>query len=151
MLNKVILIGRITNNLEVQKSAKGVEYLSFSIAINRRLNKDQTDFIPCTAFGKTAQVMAQYLSKGSLINIEGSMQQSNYENKQGQKVSKINVIVERMNFIESRNQSTNRAATPKPTVNVDKSFDKPVSVSNSSETEESELRALFDDMDFFNE
>jgi single-strand DNA-binding protein len=148
MLNKVILIGRITNDLDVKKSQSGTEYLSFSLAINRRMNRDKTDFIPCTAFGKTAQVMAQYLSKGSMINIEGSMQQSTYNNKDGQKVSKINVIVERMNFIESKNQSNNRATT---TVNVKKEFDKPVSVSNQSETEETELRALFDDMDFFNE
>jgi single-strand DNA-binding protein len=150
MLNSVILIGRITNDLEIKKSAKGVEYLFFNLAINRRMNKEQTDFIPCTAFGKTAQVIAQYLKKGSLINIEGSIQSSTFQ-KDGKNQTRYNVIVKQINFIESRNASSAAKPAAGKTVNVDKINAAPVSATNNKETEESELRALFDDMDFFNE
>ncbi len=156
MLNRVILIGRITNDLELQTASTGNKYLRFSLAINRPFNRDKTDFINCTAFGNIAENMSKYLSKGSMVNIEGSLQQSRYQTSGGDNVTSYNVVVERMNFIESRNQGNSRAtnnAQPAQTVNVDNKVDRPVNAPSSSngQTEENELRALFDDMDFFNE
>lgn len=104
MLNKAILIGRITKDLELKRSANGNSYINFSLAVNG-FKKDDVNFISCKAFNKKAETMANYLGKGSLIAVEGSIVTGNYENMQGQKVYTTDVFVNDFNFLQSKSEN----------------------------------------------
>lgn len=108
MLNKAILIGRITRDLELKRSANGNSYINFSLAVNG-FKKEDVNFISCKAFNKKAETMANYLGKGSLIAVEGSIVTGSYENMQGQKVYTTDVFVNDFNFLQSKSENqTNR-------------------------------------------
>lgn len=101
-MNKVALIGRLTKDLELRKTNSGTSCTSFTLAVNRRIKTEgqpEADFIRCTAWGKTAEVMCQYLSKGSQIGVEGRIQTGQYEDKNGNTVFTTDVVVEQMTFI----------------------------------------------------
>ena len=105
-LNVVVLMGRLGRDPELQRSASGMEYLRFSLAVDRIPGKDRqrvTDWIRCTAFGKTAVTMANYLHKGSMIGVEGRLQTDEYTNSAGQKTTGYSVVVNNFTFAESRN------------------------------------------------
>jgi len=106
MVNNVVLIGRITRELEVKTSTTGREVCNFSLAVNRNFKNPQgeydADFINCVAFGQTAKFLGQYLQKGNLISVTGRIQTRNYENNQGQRVYVTEVVVENVNGLESR-------------------------------------------------
>ena len=102
-MNNVILTGRITRDLEL-KTGKA-SYLKFSLAVNRPFSKDEVDFINCAAFGKTAELMDKYLSKGSKIGVIGRIQVSQYE-KEGQKHSNTEIVVDTLEFLESKKETT---------------------------------------------
>lgn len=109
-LNKTILIGRITKDLELKRTQSGTSVLSFTLAVNRRAQKQgqqETDFINCVAWNKTAELMERYLHKGSLIGIEGRIQTRSYDNQQGQKVYVTEVVVESVEFLESKGAQQN--------------------------------------------
>ncbi|WP_025728435.1 single-stranded DNA-binding protein [Atopobacter phocae] len=113
MINNVSLTGRLTRDIELKHTQSGIALTNFNLAVNRTYKDDngntQADFINCVAWKKTAEIMAEHLKKGSLIGIEGSIQTRNYENQQGQKVYVTEVLVNRLVFLESRqdNQSNN--------------------------------------------
>lgn len=104
MLNKAILIGRITKDLELKRSANGNGYINFTLAVNG-FKKDDVNFITCKAFNKKAETMANYLGKGSLIAVEGSIVTGSYENMQGQKVYTTDVFVNDFNFLQSKSEN----------------------------------------------
>ena len=94
-MNSIQLIGRLTKTPELQAS-KNTNYCRFSIAVDRVGQKDTTDFFNCTAFGKTAEVICDYVKKGNQIGISGSL-----ETSQKDKVTYYNVIVNRVTLISS--------------------------------------------------
>lgn len=100
-MNKIILIGNIGKDLELQGTTSGKTYVKFSLAVKDRFNKDHTNWINCVAWNKTAEVMSQYLGKGSKIAVEGRIQTGSYE-KEGRKVYTTDVIVENFDFLETR-------------------------------------------------
>ena len=107
-MNKVILTGRLTKDIEVKTTSNDKEYCSFTIAVDRRF-KDadgnrQADFISCTAWNKTAEFLGKYFHKGSRIGICGSIQTRSYE-KDGQKVFVTEVLVEEVEFLDSKTDS----------------------------------------------
>jgi len=106
-MNKVTLIGRLTRDPELNYGGNGNANTRFTIAVNRRFaNKDgqrEADFIPCVAFGKTAENIANYFSKGRLIAIHGQIQVSSYEGQDGVRKYSTNVIADEFEFLESRN------------------------------------------------
>lgn len=104
MLNKAILIGRITKDLELKMSVNGNSYINFTLAVNG-FKKEDVNFITCKAFNKKAETMANYLGKGSLIAIEGSIVTGSYENMQGQKVYTTDVFVNDFNFLQSKSEN----------------------------------------------
>lgn len=104
MLNKAILIGRITKDLELKRSANGNSYINFTLAVNG-FKKEDVNFITCKAFNKKAETMANYLGKGSLIAVEGSIVTGSYENMQGQKVYTTDVFVNDFNFLQSKSEN----------------------------------------------
>lgn len=101
-MNLVTLMGRITKDLDLKTSQSGSSFMSFTIAINRAFTKQgeekQTDFISCKAFGKTAENIAKFFSKGSLIAIEGRIQTGSYSDKEGKKVYTTDVMVSGFHF-----------------------------------------------------
>lgn len=97
-----MLIGRITRDLELKGNETKV--LGFGLAVNRKFKKDgeqEADFINCKAFGNTAEVMVNHLSKGRQIGIEGRIQCGSYE-KEGQKIYTTEVIVDSFYFADSK-------------------------------------------------
>lgn len=108
MINKVILTGRLTKDVELRRTNDGTPYVFFTVAVNRR-QQDQTDFIACTAWRATAELMAQYLNKGSLIGVEGSLQVFSQQ-KDGNFETRTTVQVSNITFLESRAQAQSRTA-----------------------------------------
>ena len=109
MINRVVLVGRLTREPELRKTQSGTSVVSYTIACNRRVQtpgQPDADFISCVAWNKTADLMAQYLHKGSLIGVEGRIQTRNYDNQQGQRVYVTEVVTESVQFLESKNSSS---------------------------------------------
>src|SRR5690625_108090 len=103
MINNFIGIGRTTKDVDLRYSQNGTAIANFTIAITRRFDKEKTDFIRCIAFKKTAELIAQYVKKGNQIGIEGSIQTGSYQDKEGKTVYTTDVIVNNVQFLESRN------------------------------------------------
>ena len=110
-MNKVILMGRLTRDAEVRYSQGGAStaVARFSLAVDRRFKRegdDQTaDFINCVAFGKLAEHVEKYYRKGLKTALTGRIQTRNYTNREGQKVYVTEVVVEELEFAESKNAS----------------------------------------------
>lgn len=111
-MNTVQLIGRLTKKPELRYTQSGVATTSFTLAVNRNFTnangEREADFIMCTAWRKTAELVCQYLNKGSLVGINGRIQTRNYENQQGQRVYVTEVIVDELTFVESKNKQGNQ-------------------------------------------
>ena len=103
-MNSVILIGRIGKDLELRKTPSGKSVINFSLAVNKfsKGEEKSVDWINCQAWNQTADLMYQYLGKGSLIGVEGRIQTRNYDGKDGKKVYITEVVVDRVEFLESR-------------------------------------------------
>lgn len=99
-MNKVILIGRLTRDPEVRTSQDGKPVARYTLAVNKADNK--ADFIRCVTFGKSAEFVEKYLHKGVKILIEGRLQTGSYTDRDGRKVYTTDVIVERHEFVESK-------------------------------------------------
>ena len=109
-MNKVILMGRLTRDPEVRYSqgASQTAVARFSVAVDRRFKREgepDADFFNCTAFGKQAEFVEKYLHKGVKIALSGRIQNDNYTNKDGQMVYSVRVIVDEIEFAESKNAS----------------------------------------------
>lgn len=104
-MNKVMLIGRLTRDVEVNYSANSTAVARYTLAINRpykREGEQEADFLRCVAFGKTAELAERYLAKGMRVAIDGRIQTGSYTNRDGQKVYTTDIIVERQEFLEKR-------------------------------------------------
>ena len=107
-MNKVILMGRLTRDPEVRYS-QDMAIAKFSLAVDRRFKKQgdtvTADFFNCTAFGKQGEFVEKYLKQGTKVLVTGRIQNDNYTNKEGQKVYSVQIIVEEMEFAESKSAS----------------------------------------------
>ena len=107
-MNKVILMGRLTRDPDVRYSQtdSNMSIARFSLAVDRRYKKqgDETtaDFFNCTAFGKQGEFVEKYLKQGTKIVVTGRIQNDNYTNKEGQKVYSVQIMVEEIEFAESK-------------------------------------------------
>ena len=122
--NLVILTGRLTKEPELKFGASGTAYCKFTLAVNRMKKDDPADFIFCSAFGKTAELIAEYVKKGNNLGVQGRLQQDTYE-KDGEKISKTGVTVDKIEFLESnKTESTtsepkkSNKVNPKPDLNL---------------------------------
>jgi single-strand DNA-binding protein len=110
-MNKIILMGRLTRDPEVRYSQgeNSMAIASFSIAVNRKFKREgepEADFFNCTAFGKQAEFVEKYLKQGTKVLITGRVQNNNYTNKEGQKVYSVQIMVEEIEFTESKAAAT---------------------------------------------
>lgn len=113
-MNKVLLIGRLTRDTAMNTTGN-TTVCKFSIAVDRAYKKDgeqSADFISCVAFGKTAEFIGKYFGKGSKIVIEGEWRTGSYTNKDGQKVYTNDCVVNRVEFAESKKESSNAPSAP---------------------------------------
>lgn len=103
-MNKVIIIGRLTRDPEVRVSGgrENMTVTRYTLAVDRRINRDEADFIPCVVFGKSAEFAEEYFFKGMKVAVEGRIQTGSYTNKDGVKVYTTEVIVENQEFVESK-------------------------------------------------
>lgn len=108
MINNTVLIGRVTKDIELKQTQANKSVTQFVLAVNRQFKnangEREADFINIVAWGKTAELLAQYVHKGSQIGVVGRIQTRNYENQQGQRVYITEVIAENFQMLESRNQ-----------------------------------------------
>ena len=99
-MNKVILLGRLTRDPELRFAAgSGNAVTRFSIAVTRQFKRDEADFINCEAFGKTAETISQYLTKGGQIAITGNIRTGSYDAQDGSKRYTTDVVVESFEFV----------------------------------------------------
>lgn len=112
MINRVVLVGRLTKEPELRTTPSGAKVCQYTLAVNRTRKAEgqqDADFINCVSWNKTAELMNQYLSKGALIGIEGRIQTRNYDDNSGRKVYVTEIITDSVQFIESKsNSSQNR-------------------------------------------
>lgn len=139
MINRVVLVGRLTRDVEVRKTASGFSVATFTVACDRRMargqdgnNQQSADFISCVAWRQAADFLGSYARKGALVGVEGRIQTRNYD-RDGQKVYVTEIVCDTVNLLESKSQSQNRAqnsgyqdnsyqqpySQPKPSTNDD--------------------------------
>lgn len=98
-MNKVFLSGNLTRDPEVRYSQSGKAFTRMGIAVNRPYSKEKvTDFFNLTAFNKTAEFCGRYMTKGTRVLVEGTLQTSTYENKDGVKVNSFDILVDNIEF-----------------------------------------------------
>ena len=106
--NRVFLMGNLTRDVELKQIPSGQSVARIGLAVNRRWRdaageeKEEVTYVDCESWGKQAEVMAKYLSKGRPVFIEGRLKLDMWEDKEGQKQSKMRVVVESFQFIDSR-------------------------------------------------
>lgn len=108
-LNIVALVGRLTKNVELKYTSGGMAIANISLAINKRQKvnnewQEKASFFDCTYFGKSAEAVCQYLTKGKQVSIQGSLDQQSWE-KDGQKRSKVVIIVNSLSLLGSKQGS----------------------------------------------
>ena len=106
-MNKVILMGNLTRDPEVRYTQSGKAYARMGIAVRRQFSKDKdaVDFFNLVAWDKTAEFCGKYFQKGSRALIEGRLQTSSYENKDGVKVNSVEILIDNIEFGDSKRQS----------------------------------------------
>lgn len=104
-MNKVIMMGRLTKDPDITKTTNGTVIAKYNIAVDRKFKRDgdpDADFFSCTSFGKQAEFVEKYLKKGTKVVITGRVQNNNYTDKNGQKVYGTVIMVDEIEFAESK-------------------------------------------------
>ena len=119
-INRVIISGNLTRDPELRSTQSGMDVMSFGVAVNDRRRNPQTNewedypnFVDCTMFGNRARSLHQYLSKGTKVAIEGKLRWSQWE-RDGQKRSKLEVIVDELEFMIRSDGGSAPSAAPSP-------------------------------------
>ncbi len=113
MMNRVVLVGRLTKDPELRYTPNGVPVASFTLAVNRTFTNQQgereTDFINCVIWRRPAENVANFLKKGSLAGVDGRIQTRSYEGQDGKRVYVTEVLAESVQFLEPKNASGGRS------------------------------------------
>ncbi|MFC0561274.1 single-stranded DNA-binding protein [Halalkalibacter alkalisediminis] len=112
MLNRVVLVGRLTRDPELRYTPNGVAVANFTLAVNRTFSNQQgerdADFINCVIWRKPAENVANYLKKGSLAGVDGKIQTRSYDNNEGKRVFITEVVADSVQFLEPRGSNSNQ-------------------------------------------
>lgn len=118
MINNVTLVGRLTKDPDLRYTANGTATATFTLAVNRNFTSQngerEADFINCVIWRKSAENLANFAKKGSLIGVTGRIQTRNYENQQGQKIYVTEVVVDNFQMLEKRQEGGNNQSTGVP-------------------------------------
>ncbi|KAF1125760.1 single-stranded DNA-binding protein [Streptococcus agalactiae] len=113
MMNNVVLVGRLTRDVELKYTQSNVAVATFTLAVNRPFKNEagerEADFINCVIWRQSAENLANWCKKGALIGITGRIQTRNYENQQGQRVYVTEVVAESFQLLESRKDNSQGA------------------------------------------
>ena len=136
MLNRVILIGRLTRDPELKYTPAGVAVCTFTLAVDRPFTNNgerEADFIPVVTWRQLAETCANYLRKGRLTAVEGRMQVRNYENNEGKRVYVTEVIADNVRFLESNRDNGQSSSSSRSNNNQDPFSDegKPIDIPDS--------------------
>ena len=107
MINRVVMVGRMTRDPELRRTGSGNAVTSFTLAVNRTFktnDEQQADYIPCVVWNKAAENVEKYCSKGSLVGVEGRLRSRSYDNAQGQKVFVVEVVCDSVQFLETKSK-----------------------------------------------
>lgn len=104
-MNRVEIIGRIVRDVTTESSASGTTYLRNAIAVDRKGKDKEADFFEISAFGKTAEFIEKYFSKGRKIAISGHLQSNSYTDKNGNKKTTVSIIADEVDFCDSKSES----------------------------------------------
>ena len=103
-MNQVILLGRLTADPELKKAKSGIAYTQFTLAVDRKyknaLGTRETDFLSCTAFKQTAEIICKYFKKGNRLPLVGSIQTSNYKDDSGKTVYRTDIMIDSVEFFD---------------------------------------------------
>lgn len=118
MINRIVLMGRLTADPEYRQTPNGIAVATFSIAVDRSFaskgQERQTDFIPCVAWRQTADFVSRYFQKGSMIAVDGSLQTRKYTDKQGNNRTAFEVVIDQVSFTGSKAESGGTYTAPQP-------------------------------------
>lgn len=105
MINRVVLVGRLTRDPELRRTTSGSAVASFTIAVDNRVKSGgerSASFIPCTVWNQAAENMSKFTRKGSLVGVEGRLNQRTYDSKDGRRVNVLEVICDSVQFLEPK-------------------------------------------------
>ena len=110
MINRVVLVGRLVRDPELRKTVSGISTANFTIAVDNPFNKGPNgektaSFIPCVAWNQQAENLMKYIRKGSLVGVEGRLNQRTYDSRDGRKVQVIEVSCDNVQYLESKGNS----------------------------------------------
>lgn len=128
MFNKVVLVGRISTDLELKQTSNGKPYCRFNLAVNRM--KEGTDFIPVTVWNGQAENLTQYQSKGSQILIEGSISMNNYTDKDGNNRTSFEIMAQNVQYLGAK-LKTAEEPSEKPTNDLYEEFGEQVNIDDN--------------------
>lgn len=116
MINRSVLVGRLTRDVDLRYTAGGTAVGNFTIAVDRQFTNSngerEADFINCVIWRKSAENFANFTHKGSLVGIDGRIQTRNYENQQGQRVYVTEVVVDNFALLEPKSANANNSTNP---------------------------------------
>jgi single-strand DNA-binding protein len=156
MLNRVILMGRITQDLELKQTTGGTSVLSFSVAVDRNFVKQgeerQTDFINCVAWRQQAEFISKYFGKGRMIALEGNLRTRTYDDRNGTKHYVTEVFVDSVSFTgEKAQQSGNSSYSGSYSNSYSNQNSAPRQASQPAYNEPSQKPIAIGDLDDFEE
>lgn len=119
MINRVVLVGRLTKDTDLRYTSSGTAVGSFTVAVNRQFTNQagerEADFVNCVAWRKTAETLANFTRKGSLVGVEGRIQTRHYDNNEGNRIYVTEVVVDTFSLLESKATNQERQAnSPTP-------------------------------------
>lgn len=131
MINNVVLVGRLTKDPDLRYTSNGTGVATFTLAVNRNFTNQsgnrEADFINCVIWRKSAESLASYAKKGTLLGVVGRIQTRKYENQQGQRIYVTEVVAENFQLLESRSTTESRESLDKSDQTIsdeqDNSFD----------------------------
>lgn len=115
MINRVVLVGRLTKDPELKFTPSGVPMARFTLAVNRQFSNQrgerEADFISCIAWRKQAENLANFQKKGALIGVDGHIQTGSYEGQDGKRVFTTDIVADSIQFLESKSQQSGTSST----------------------------------------
>ncbi|MET3657870.1 single-stranded DNA-binding protein [Sporosarcina psychrophila] len=115
MINRVVLVGRLTKDPELKHTQTGIAVTRFTLAVNRAFKnaagEQEADFISCVAWRKQAENVANYLKKGSLVGLDGRIQTGSFEGQDGKRVYTTEIVADSAQFLEPRNGNPNNESS----------------------------------------
>lgn len=115
MYNRAIIIGRLTKEPELKQTTNGKSVCSFTVAVNRRYSREETDFLDCVAWQKTAEFLCRYFHKGGAIGVEGAIQTRKYEDRNGNPRTAVEIVADNVFFVGAKEKASAEVEYSVPT------------------------------------